>query len=405
LKRFAGLILVFALIITLYNAQFSDERIDNLKSKSYLVLEPERNQILISHNENEKIHTSLANKIMGSLISIENYNLDSQVTISNEAFKAKGFTVYLEIGEKYSVESLLYAVMLESANDASIALAEHMNGNINSFVDKMNEKANELGMKNTYFVNPTGLYDSRQYTTASDLGILVSYAIKNKTFDKIFSTKAKPWSKKNRESIILSNQNKLFWSYSGVDGGKIGINSPDFHSSLTTATKADMRIITILLDTPRSIMYEEIKTLLDYTFMNYRKDILTRNGDILGTETIFDTEVKLIAGKNVYYTYPVNEKYYEDFYITLIDDISLPVNTNEVIAVGTFILADGTHIDINLYSNIDIKLPEEKENRVQKLIENNMDLVRIIILLLVIEFILITINIVKKLKSKALTDK
>ena len=86
MKRFAGLILVFALIITLYNAQFSDERIDNLKSKSYLVLEPERNQILISHNENEKIHTSLANKIMGSLISIENYNLDSQVTISNEAF-------------------------------------------------------------------------------------------------------------------------------------------------------------------------------------------------------------------------------------------------------------------------------------------------------------------------------
>jgi len=120
--------------------------------------------------------------------------------------------------------------LLGSANDSANVLAEYIGGDEKGFVELMNKKAQELEMKDTYFTNPTGLYDEKQYTTAYDLAVLIRYALtKSSTFNEMFSAKARPWVDGTQ---ILINSNELFWSYDGVDGGKTGYNEIDRQTQL-----------------------------------------------------------------------------------------------------------------------------------------------------------------------------
>ena len=245
-----------------------------IKAPSAILMEVQRGQILYQKNPKLKLHVSCANKIMTGLIALEKMQnqLNTNITVSKKAVSVEGAVLNLEVGGKYPVEDLIYSVLLGSANDSANVLAEYIGGDEKGFVELMNKKAQELEMKDTYFTNPTGLYDEKQYTTAYDLAVLIRYALtKSSTFNEMFSAKARPWVDGTQ---ILINSNELFWSYDGVDGGKTGYNEIDRQTAITTATRNGQRLICIVLDSPEESMYDDSVKLLDYGFLNFRTCIL-----------------------------------------------------------------------------------------------------------------------------------
>ncbi len=368
-----------------------------IDAESAILVDSKRGQILYEKQSDEKLHISTACKIMTALIAIEKTELDAKITISKESADTEGSKLNLEVGEKYTVENLLYAILPENKNDAANALAEFIGGDIPSFVDIMNDYANKLNLKNTHFRNPTGLYDEGQYTTAYDLSVLIRHALSNTTFNRIFATQAKPWFDKNGTQLLV-NQNKLFLSYEGVDGGKVGYNDPTQHTYITTATKNDLRLICIVLNSPELSVSENSTRLLDYGFKNFKTGKLVSSGQPFDSINIQGIDVNLISVTDVFYTYPIGENYISDFKTTHLDNINIPIYKKDVLGKAKYTLNDGTIIDIDLFPDKEI-LPEETlSSKVKKKLLENKDILVVVIILLFVEFILIIVNLGKFIK-------
>lgn len=369
----------------------------NVDAVSAILMESERGQVLYKKHPNEKLHISAANKIMTCLLAIENSNenLDAKITISKESVEAEGSALNLEVGEKYTLEELLYAVMLTSANDAAKAVAEFIGGDINTFVTMMNNKASELNLKNTHFVNPTGLYDESQFTTAYDVALLTKYAISKPMFNRIFSTQVKPWTRKNGETKILTSQNDLFWSYDGVDGGKTGYNNEEQQTVITTATRGNQRFICVILDSPKKSMFEDSIKLLDFGFNNFRKGILVRKNDPLETITVQENEIHLISKFDVYYTHPIGESYIKTFDFDIVENLELPIESNKIIGTAKYVLNDNTVIEVNLYADREIPLPETFYDSVKRKFMQNKDILILVGILVAIEVLIILYHLLR----------
>ena len=215
-RHTAAISLAFILFLSLPVSAFASEPM--IEAASALMLELRRGQVLYSKNPDEPLHIAAASKLMTALIAIEKLDPNTMVTASKEAVNAEGALLGLTVGEKYQTESLIYALMLYNANDATIALAEAVGGTVDGFVKMMNDYASSLNMTNTVYANPTGTYNENQRTTASDLAKLLRHALTtNSTFDTVFSSQAKPWFDEEK-TIVLTNLNDMFWSYDGVDG-------------------------------------------------------------------------------------------------------------------------------------------------------------------------------------------
>jgi len=373
-------------------------QIPDIKASSAILVESARGQVLYEKQSSRKLHISAACKIMTALVAIEKADLSSKVTISKESVDAEGSALSLEVGKKYSVEDLLYGIMLTSANDAAKALAEYVGGDINKFVVLMNNKAHELNMKDTHFANPTGLYDESQYTTAYDIALLMKYALSNPTFNRMFSIKAMPWVNGQGEVKILTNQNKLFWSYDGVDGGKTGFNEKDRQTAITTATRGNMRLISIVLDSPENSVFEDSAQILDFGFDNYKTSILVSKDSPQKTIQIGDKEINLVSISDVYYTHPIGESYIKSFECTTIPDLNPPINKNSVVGTARYVLNDNTVISIDLYPDTEILPPEDFRSSIKKVITENKDIFYLLLILVFIEVILIIYNIIKFIK-------
>jgi D-alanyl-D-alanine carboxypeptidase (penicillin-binding protein 5/6) len=373
----------------------------NINSPSAVLTESQRGQVLYQKNAAEKLHISVTNKIMTVLIALEKIeDLNSKVTISKESVVLEGSALSLEIGEKYTLEDLLLAITLTSANDAARAIAEFVGGgDLDKFVSLMNDKSHELNMKDTYFTNPTGLYDENQYTTAYDTALLIKYALRNPSFNRIFSYWSKPWVGPNGETKILASQNKLFWSYEGVDGGKIGFNDKEQQSVITTATRNNQRLICIVLNGPEQMVYDDSTALLDFGFENFRTGILVPKGYPQKSIQIADREVNMISLNDIYYTYPIGENYIKSLEFTEAKDLSLPITKSRIIGTARYVLKDNSIIDVNLYPDIEIFLPESTYAVIVKKITENKDLFYLLIFLIVVEAVLIVYKLIKLIRK------
>ncbi|HHW31859.1 MAG TPA: D-alanyl-D-alanine carboxypeptidase [Clostridiaceae bacterium] len=371
-----------------------------IKAKSAVLMESKRGQILYGKSPDTKLHISAANKIMCALVVIESTKLDAKVTISKEAVDTQGSTLNLEVGEKYSVEDLLYAIMLTSANDVAIALAEYVGGDIAKFVDMMNTKAYDLNLKDTYFTNPTGLYDENQYTTAYDMAMLIKYAISNPTFNRIFATSLKPWVSAGGKSTVLKSQNELFWSYDGVDGGKTGYNVPELQTAITTASNNNLRLICVVLDSPQSSVFVDSTNLLNFGFLHFRTGILVKKGEPLQSVTIGDQIVNLISSTDIYYTHPIGESFVKSFDVKIINDLTPPIQKNMIIGTARYILQDNTIIDINLYPDREISPPQSLYSVISSKVSENRDIFILVGTLLAIEVVLMIYNLTRYIAKK-----
>ncbi len=219
-------------------------------------------------------------KIMTAIAALENADVNSIATVSNNAYGVEGSSMYLALGEKLSLEDLLYGLMLVSGNDAATAVAEHVSGTVQDFANLMNEKAAEIGALNSNFTNPHGLSDENHYTTALDLARITAYGLKIPKFREIVSTKSKsiPW-KDHDYNRKLVNHNKFLNLYDGCIGVKTGFTKATGRCLVTAVEKNGMCLVCVTLNAPDD--WNDHRALYDSAFSAYRPQLLKANSDIL----------------------------------------------------------------------------------------------------------------------------
>lgn len=219
------------------------------------------------YNKNANIRHSMASttKIMTALIAIENSSMEDIVTVDSRAVGIEGSSVYLRDKETISMENLLYALLLQSANDAAAAIAYDIAGSIESFADMMNEKALELGAKDTHFTNPHGLDDDNHYTTAQDLAKIAAAALSDETFRNIVSCRQKTITSDDGEIVrVLINHNKMLRIYDGAFGVKTGYTKKTGRCLVSCAERDGVTLICVTLDAPDD--WDDHACLLDFGF-------------------------------------------------------------------------------------------------------------------------------------------
>ena len=275
-------ILIILLITFCPNFSFgkTTEKIPEINARYAIVIDRSSKQILYGKNETDKAKMASTTKIMTAIVVIENTSLDEIATISSKAAKTGGSRLGLKTDDEISINDLLYGLMLRSGNDAAIALAEYVGGNVESFVELMNQKAKELELISTHFVTPHGLDDDEHYTTAYDLAILTDYALQNNTFSKIVATKTYTITI-NNSSKKISNTNELLGNFDGIYGVKTGFTNGANRCLVTACKRDDLDVICVVLgcDTKKDRKQDTID-LLNYIFNSF---------SAINIETIIDT--------------------------------------------------------------------------------------------------------------------
>ncbi|MBR4003728.1 MAG: D-alanyl-D-alanine carboxypeptidase [Clostridia bacterium] len=263
---------------------------DTYTAKSLFLMDYNTNQILYEKNSLDKIPVASIVKLMTICLTCEkidygNINIDEKVIASEYASSMGGSQVFIESGGEYSIGDLLKSTIVSSANDASVALAEKIAGSENNFVKLMNKKALELGMKNTNYVNCTGLPASNQFSSAKDTAILLKEVFKYDTYhnySKIWMDTLK--HPKGRETELV-NTNKLIRYYEGCDGGKTGSTNEAGYCLATTAKRGDMRLIAVVLGAENGkLRFAETSKLLNFGFNNFENKLIVSKDEILSSE-------------------------------------------------------------------------------------------------------------------------
>lgn len=261
-------------------------------AKSALLLEASTGEIIYSKNVKEKSEPASLTKMMSMLLILESIDKgviswDEMVTASANASGMGGSQILLETNERMSVEDLFKGVAIASGNDAVVALAEKIAGTEANFVNLMNKRAKELGLKNTYFKNSHGLTTEGHYTTAADLSVIARELVKHEELFKYTSLYESYLRENTNRRLWLVNTNKLVRFYEGVDGLKTGYTTSAGYCLVATAKKNNMRIIAIVMDEPTSeIRNKEVSEMLDYAFAQYELETAIDTSEIVATKEV-----------------------------------------------------------------------------------------------------------------------
>ncbi|WP_372996555.1 D-alanyl-D-alanine carboxypeptidase family protein [Lutispora sp.] len=347
----------------------------DITSPSAILMDAETGRVLYEKESNVKRFPASTTKIMTAILCIEKGNLDDIVTIgTNPPLVERGSSqIYLIPGEQLTLEQLLYAMMLESANDAAVAIAEHISGSVEDFAKLMNKRAKELGAFNTNFVNPNGLHDDNHVTTAKDLALIAKHAMTLPKFREVVSTVnyTIPETNKQPERNYITNTNKLIWkqnktfSYEYAIGIKTGYTTKAKNNLVAGALKDGTELISVVMNensiSNTSNVYTNTVKLFEYGFNNYSsKKLLTKN-QIVTTITVPETDEKLnlLAADDFDLILSDKEISNVESNITLIDDIIKPIQKNQILGYISYSI-DGQQIEkISLMAAEDLLLPEK----------------------------------------------
>lgn len=227
-----------------------------------ILMHADSGQVLYAHNADARMLIASTTKIMTAIVVLESCSLDEAVLVGAESVGVEGSSMYLEAGRTYTVEQLLYGMMLASGNDAATALAIHTAGSIEAFAQMMNDKAQELRLTGSSFKNPHGLDEDGHYSTAEDLACLTAYCMENPDFQKIVSTKSYTVGE-----LTYVNHNKLLSMYTGTLGVKTGYTSSAGRSLVSCAERDGIRLICVTLGDPDD--WDDHCNLYDWAFGNY----------------------------------------------------------------------------------------------------------------------------------------
>ena len=273
MRRFIVLLLLFS-ILTASAFTFSGavSEAPMVGADSYIVIDAATGMVLAENNADARKLIASTTKVMTALVAIENANLSEIVAVNTSAVGVEGSSIYLDYGEKISMEALLYGLILESGNDAAAAIAYHIGGSIENFAAMMNDKAKSLGLKNTNFANPHGLDDEDHYSSARDLAIIMAAAMKYDIFAKISATKSIRFGER-----VFYNHNKLLWRYDGVDAGKTGYTEASGRSLISSCVRNGMRLICVTINDADD--WNDHAVLYDWAYSRYTFAQITKCGE------------------------------------------------------------------------------------------------------------------------------
>ena len=353
MKKFIFLILCFLILIFKVNADDIP-----LNAKSAILIEESTGKVIYEKNADEQLHPASMTKIMSMILifdAIDNnkISLDDEVQISKEASSMGGSQVFINEGETYKVEELLKGVAIASANDAVVALAEKISGSKEKFVEEMNNKAKELGLKNTNFVNPHGLDADNHYSSARDMSIMARELLKYKDVLKFTSKYEDYFKKKDGSSIWLVNTNKLVKFYEGMDGLKTGYTEKAGYCLTATANKNNLRFISVVMG-EESIenRTEDTLKLMNYGFNTIRKEVILKKDkviDKLKLDLSKKDKIDVYLKNDIVKIYNLNSsKVNFKFKLNYKDDLKLPLKKNSEVGTITINLDDGSKIEEKL---------------------------------------------------------
>mgnify|MGYP002553024539 CR=1 FL=1 len=265
--------------------------VNSIEAKSYLLMEPISGKILYENNVDEKFAPASVTKIMTMLLTMEavdsgKIKLDDKVTCSENAKKMGGSTMLLDTGEVRTVEELLKGVAIASGNDAAVALAEYLGGTEEDFVNMMNKRCQELGMKNTTFKNCNGLPCEGHLSTARDIALMSRELLKHPTILKYSGTYMETISEGRKSPIELVNHNKLVRFFEGCDGLKTGFTNEAKYCISATAKRSGVRMLAVIMGAPTyKIRNRDAGILMNYGFSKYEgKKLFNKDDDV---ETVY----------------------------------------------------------------------------------------------------------------------
>ncbi|HHV99486.1 MAG TPA: D-alanyl-D-alanine carboxypeptidase [Clostridiaceae bacterium] len=333
-KVFLLIITIILVVTTPYNPVLADDILEDeyfipafssaspvktdeepkINAGAAIVIDMESGRVLYEKDGYTPRKMASTTKIMTAIVALERGNPEDVVTVSERAAGIWGSRIGLKKGQKIKLIDLLYGLMLNSGNDAAIAIAEHIGGTVEKFADMMNEKAYELGAINTNFITPHGLDVDGHYTTPYDLAVITAYALRNPTFSKIVGTVQTTISYRS-----LHNTNEMLGIYPGADGVKTGYTGKAGRCLVTSATRDNWRIISVVLNCPsRNARAQSSKAILDYAFNNYKPHVLLNKGDKIAS-------VPVIKGIEPYVS------------IEPMEQVKVPLRTDEIDKVERYI--------------------------------------------------------------------
>lgn len=300
-KLWFHLLLIAALVQSIWiggqPAEAAPERIGT-RAEAASLIDVKSGRLLYSQQGDKRMRIASLTKIMTAIVAIEQGKLSDLVKVSNNAYGKEGSSIYLKAGEEISLHNLLYGLMLRSGNDAATAIAEHVGGSEQGFVYLMNQKAQELGMEGSHFMNPHGLDHDQHYSTANDMAKLTAYALNNPVFQEIVKTEVKrvpnPAESWDR---VWSNKNKMLNLYDGADGVKTGYTKIAKRCLVSSATRNGQQLAVVTLNDPDDWL--DHSRLLDWGFKHFQLTELVKKNEAV--------EAGYVTGRSFQYALSAGE--------------------------------------------------------------------------------------------------
>ena len=359
-KIFITLLIICLLPITNVNALDNDV---TPNARAAILIEANSKQVLYDKNSNEKLYPASTTKIMTMILMFEairdkKISFEDEITTSKYAASMGGSQVYLEQGESMSLKDMFKSIAIASANDASVAVAEHIAGSIDKFVEMMNDKAKELNLKNTHFKNATGLHDNDHYTCAHDLALMAAYLIEigGNNLLSVTSLYDSYIRENTKQSFWLVNTNKLLKLYDGVDGLKTGYTKEAGYCLVTTSKRDNQRIIGVLMkESAPKTRNEEMCNLLDYGFNNFKQEIIFKKDDVIEKHVVDKMDnitIDVKCKQDIAFTKAKNSDNKYTTKITYNDNI-LPVKKGDIVGTLTVMIDGKEAANYSVYSDND----------------------------------------------------
>lgn len=251
-----------------------------LYSEAVVLIDADSGEVLYEKNSKEKLPPASITKIATAIYAIEKGNINDLVTVSENARNVDGTRVYLEAGEQVPLKKLIQGLVINSGNDAGVAIAEHLSGSVEQFTEDFNEfLQQEVGVENTHFSNPHGLHEPDHLTTAEDMAKITQYAIQNQPFRDIFQTSELKWDGESWDTTLINHHEMVRdKEYEGITGGKNGFVQEAGFTLVTTAERENISLIAVTLNSMYSQQsYDDTIALLDYGFEHFETEFVLKN--------------------------------------------------------------------------------------------------------------------------------
>lgn len=355
MKKCISIIIVIILLST-YSFSFAQEL--NLDAESAILMDYDTLEILYEKNSHLKLYPASTTKTMTAILAIELGNLNDVITVDEEVIHlTKGSHIALDYDEEMTLEDLLHALLIQSANDAALAIGKHISGSVEGFIKLMNEKAVELGALNTNFVNPNGLHNEEHVSTAYDLALIGKYAMENELFRSIVikptyvigptNKKTESRTLRSTNMFILGNENINYEGRTipikldGVLGGKTGYTPQAQNCLITVFEKDNRRLLTAVIKANGKEVYADTHRLINYGLDNFQNALLGHANEFMGNFELKDATLPFVAGVlDKDFSYPIlKENINKIEKKTIINqDLSLPLSIGTILGRSEYYL-------------------------------------------------------------------